>query len=140
MASLTSGGAANRPIPHPSPVSAPFWEATKQGKFLMQRCTTCNQYVWTPQMLCRTCLTDTLEWTEALGRGTVYSYVILEKSAVPAISAPYAIAVVELEEGGRFFTSLVDVDVDDVTIGMPVEVAFEDVGPVALPFFRPRRS
>lgn len=131
---------AQRPIPHPGPVSAPFWEGTKQGKFLMQRCTSCGKYVWTPQMICPTCLTGTLEWTEASGRGTVYTYVVLEKSAVPAIQAPYAIAIVDLQEGGRFFTSLVDVDVNDVKIGMPVEVAFEDVGPVALPFFRPRRS
>ena len=130
----------NRPIPQPGPVSGPFWEATKENKFIMQRCTSCGEFVWTPQMACRSCLTETLEWTEASGRGTIYSYVVLHASAIPAFEAPYAIAVVDLEEGPQFFTSLVDVDLADVQIGMPVEVAFDDVGPVALPFFRPRRS
>ena len=106
----------------------------------MQRCTNCGEFVWTPKAACPSCLTETLEWTEASGTGTVYSYVVLHASPIPAIETPYAIAVVDLEEGPKFFTSLVDVDIDNVEIGMPVEVALEDVGPVALPFFRPRRS
>ena len=136
----TSQDEPNRPIPNPGPVSGPFWEATKEGKFVMQRCTSCGEYEWTPKAACPSCITDTLEWTEASGTGTVYTYVVVHASANPAFEAPYAIAVVDLEEGPKFFTSLVDVDVDEVTIGMPVEVAFEDVGPVALPFFRPSRS
>src|SRR5262245_56011669 len=99
MTEATRHGEPNRPLPHPSPVSRPFWEGTKAGQFLMQRCTTCGTFVWTPQMLCRTCLTDTLEWTETSGRGTVYTYVVLDKAAIPAFKAPYAIAVIDLEEG-----------------------------------------
>ena len=129
-----------RPIPQPSPLSGPFWEATKEGKFVLQRCASCGEHVWTPKAVCPNCLTDTLEWTEASGRGSIYSYVVLHTSAISALEPPYAIAVVDLEEGPKFFTSLVDVDVEQVRIGTPVEVAFEDVGPVALPFFRPSRS
>jgi hypothetical protein len=89
-------------------------------------------------MACRECLTETLEWTEVSGRGRVYTFVRLHKAAHPAFTAPYTIAVVELEEGPRIFTDLVEVDPKDVHIDMPVEVAFEIVGPVGLYHFRPR--
>lgn len=104
----------------------------------MQRCSTCGSFVWTPQMACRDCLTETLDWTEVSGRGKVYSYVVVHQAAIAAFKAPYTIAVVELEEGPRIFTDLVEVAPADVTIDMPVEVAFEQAGPVGLYHFRPR--
>lgn len=136
---MTSATEPSRPLPHPSELTQPFWDATKEGRMVIQQCSTCKSFVWTPQMACRKCLTPTLEWTEVSGKGTVYTYVVLHKAAHPAFTAPYAIAVVELDEGPKFFTDLVEVNVDDIAIGMPVEVAFEDAGPVALPHFRPRK-
>jgi uncharacterized OB-fold protein len=89
-------------------------------------------------MACRECLTETLEWVEVSGRGKVYTYVVLHHAAIPAFTAPYTIAVVELEEGPRIFTDLVEVDPAEVHVDMPVEVAWEFVGPVGLYHFRPR--
>ena len=136
---MTTTTGWKRPLPTPSPLTRPFWEATKQGRLVLQRCSRCGEYVWTPQPVCRTCLTETLEWTPVSGRGSIYSFVVIERAATPAFNAPYAIVVVELEEGPRMLSDLVDVNVEDVRIGMPVEVAFEDAGEVGLYHFRPRR-
>jgi uncharacterized OB-fold protein len=128
-----------RPMPRPSALTEPFWRATKEQRLVLQRCTSCGEYVWTPQMACRSCLTETLEWTEVSGRGTIYSFVVIHRAATPAFTAPYAVVIVELEEGPRILSDMVDVDPEAVRIGMPVEVAFEDAGEVGLYHFRPRR-
>ena len=135
---MTTTGEWKRPLPTPSALSRPFWEATKEGRFILQRCTQCREYVWVPQMACRKCLTETLEWTDASGRGTIYSYVVIHRAANPAFKAPYTIVVVELEQGPRIVSDLIDIDPADVKIGMPVEVSIENVGPVGLYHFKPR--
>jgi uncharacterized OB-fold protein len=126
-----------QPLPKTTEMSQPFWDATKEGRLSIQRCTTCGAYWWLPELACRDCRTETLEWTDVSGRGEVYSFVVLHQAAVSAFTAPYAVAVITLAEGPRFMADLVDVDPADVTIGMPVQVKFEDVGPVALPHFTP---
>ena len=128
-----------RPLPTRTALTAPFWDATAEGRLVMQRCSTCGEYVWTPQMACRSCLTETLEWTPISGRGEIYTFVVLHRPATPAFTAPYAIVVVEMEEGPRILSDMVDVDPADVHIGMPVEVAFEPAGDVGLYHFRPRQ-
>ena len=128
-----------RPLPTPSPLTEPFWKATREGRLVMQRCTRCGEYVWTPQLVCRTCLTETLEWTPVSGRGTIYTFVVIHRAATPAFTAPYAVVVVQLDEGPHILSDMVDVDAAEVHIGMPVEVTFEDAGAVGLYHFRPRR-
>ena len=80
-----------------------------------------------------------MEWTKVSGRGTIYSYTVVHRAATPAFKAPYTVAIVELAEGPRILTDLIEVNPQDVNIGMEVQVAFEDVGEVALYHFRPRR-
>jgi uncharacterized OB-fold protein len=135
---VTTAEETKRPLPHPSELTQPFWDATREHKLVMQRCTNCGTWTWLPQPVCRKCLTPTLEWTPTSGRGTVYTYVIMHRSTLPSFTAPYVIAVVELEEGTRFFTNIVGCDPKDVKIGMPVEVRFNDQGEVSLPEFAPR--
>lgn len=135
---MVTTGDWKKTLPEPSWLTQPFWDATKEGKLKLQRCTTCGEHVWTPQMACRSCLTETLEWSEVSGRGTVYSFVNIYRAANPAYTAPYTIVVVDLDEGPRIFSDLIGIDPEAVKIGMPVEVEFEDVGPVALYHFRPR--
>jgi uncharacterized OB-fold protein len=137
---VTSIDQTERPLPRPNALSAPFWEATREGRLTVQRCRDCGEHIWTPQMACRKCLGENLEWTEVSGRGTVYTFVVVHKAAIPAFKAPYTIAVIELEEGPRFFSDIIDIDPAEVRIGMPVEVAFEDAGSVGLYHFRPRRE
>jgi hypothetical protein len=139
---MTIAGSATewkRPLPVPSPLTAPFWQAAKEGRLVLQRCTTCGEYVWTPQLACRTCLTETLVWTPVSGRGSIYTFVVIHRAATPAFRAPYAIVVIRLEEGPYMLSDMVDVDPAAVRIGMSVEVTFEDVGPVSLYHFRPQR-
>jgi len=121
-----------------TPLSRPFWDATREARLVIPRCTTCGQFCWLPQLACPRCRTETLEWTDVSGRAEVYSYVTVHTSMTPGIEAPYTVAVVTLEEGPRFFTNIVDVDPAEVRIGMPVRVKFEDAGPVSLPRFAPR--
>jgi hypothetical protein len=128
-----------RPLPTPSPLTEPFWQATKEHRLVMQRCTECGEFVWTPQLVCRNCLTETLEWTPVSGRGTIYSFVVIHRAATPAFKAPYAIVVVQVDEGPYILSDMVEVDPADVRIGMPVEVTFENAGPVSFYHFRPRR-
>ena len=63
-----------KPIPVPDPVTGPFWEAAKQGRLVIQHCPNCGAHQFYPQSSCRGCLSDGLEWVEASGKGTIYSY------------------------------------------------------------------
>lgn len=91
-------------------------------------------------MACSHCLSETLEWTPVSGKGTLYSYSVVHRPQTPAFEAPYVVAIVELAEGPRLLTDLIDVDPQKVSVGMAVEVAFEDMGDLALYHFRPRSS
>ena len=125
-------------MPVPTSLSLPFWEATKRGVLRLQRCRVCKTYEWTPQMVCSHCLKDNLEWTDVSGRGRIYSFSVVHRPATPGFRVPYVVGIVELDEGPRMLTNL-DVDPAEVRIDMPVEVAFEDAGELALYRFRPRR-
>jgi uncharacterized OB-fold protein len=90
-------------------------------------------------MACSGCYRQSLEWTPVSGRGSVYSYSVVHRAQTPAFQVPYVVAIVELAEGPRMLTSIVDVKPEQVRIGMDVEVAFEPVGDIALYAFRPAR-
>ncbi|GGL80884.1 Zn-ribbon domain-containing OB-fold protein [Wenxinia marina] len=129
---------AERAIPpvRPDPESLPFWEAAREGRFLLRRCSACGQAHWFPRTLCPFCWSGDTAWEEASGLGTVYSWTVLRAGAVPNI-----VAYVELREGPRMLTDLVEVEPDAVAIGQLVEVVFRPTsdpdGP-PVPMFRPR--
>ena len=127
-----------RPQPVPTPETMHYWEGTALGELRFQRCRACDATYFPPQPFCPECASDDIEIVRSSGRGFLYSYVITERAA-PGFTAPYVIAVVELDEGPRLLTNLVDVepDPDVLPIDLPVEVVFETVGEVALPMFRP---
>jgi uncharacterized OB-fold protein len=126
-----------RPVPEPTPLSAPFWRAAADGVLVVQRCQDCGRLEWTPQVACSRCLTETLQWARMSGRGTVYSFSVVHRPQTPAFPAPYVVAIVELEEGVRMLTDLVGVHPEQVRIGQPVAVAFDTTAPVALYHFAP---
>ena len=130
-----------RPVPVPTPETAHYWEGTARGELRLQRCRACATTYFPPQPFCPACATDDVEIVRASGRGTLHSYVITHRAA-PGFTAPYAIAVVELEEGPRLLTNLVDVEPEPgaLALDVPVEVAFLPVGDVTLPVFRPRSA
>ena len=132
-----------RPRPEPTPISRPFWEATARGEFMIQHCARCAQNIFYPRINCPGCGGRELGWRPTSGRGSVYTFTVARRPTHPAFAdrVPYVIAVVELEEGPRVTTNLVDCDPEAVAIGMPVEVAFEEaVDGIAIPVFRPARA
>lgn len=131
--------AGGRPRPIPTPETAHFWAGTAAGELRLQRCRGCDRAYFPPQPTCPHCAGDDIEIVRSSGRGSLHGYVITHRAA-PGFTAPYVIAVVELEEGPRLLTNLVDVAPDPaaLTLDLPVEVTFTPVDDVVLPCFRPR--
>jgi len=130
-----------KPLPELTPEMAPFWEAARRRQLVVQRCTGCGTLRFPARDICSRCLSRDAAWTPVSGRGVVFSFAVMHQVYHPgfADAVPYAVVVVELEEGARLLSNLVDSPVADVRVGMPVEVVFEDVSPtVTLPKFRRR--
>ena len=131
----TEGG---RPLPLPNPTTQPFFDAAKEHRLRLPRCPR-DGFFFYPRSRCPSCLGDDWTWEEASGRGTVYSFTVDRVGHVPALReyAPFAIAIVELEEGPRLTARLVDVAADDVEVEMAVEATYEEVDDMTLVHFRP---
>jgi hypothetical protein len=127
------------PAPAINPETRPYWDATLQGKLLLRTCNNCGTVIWYPRSLCPACGSFDTGWTQAAGTGTIYSFAVTRRGAgAYAAAAPYVLAYVELAEGPRMMTNIVDADIDSLRIGDPVEVVFHDTGQgAALPRFRP---
>jgi hypothetical protein len=119
--------------------SEPFFEAAKDGKLLVQRCSSCGEHQFYPRKICIHCGSSALDWVEASGRGTVHTYTVIHQQGMPGWrdEVPYVAAIIDLEEGVRMTSNVIDVSGSDVSIGMPVEVTFVDEGMYILPRFRP---
>lgn len=127
-------------LPHIDEMSRPYWEGAKRHELLLQKCQECGYYRYPPGETCPSCLSDKLEWVKVSGRGSVYTWTVFHQAYHPAYKddIPYAVVVVELEEGPRMITNLVNCRIEDIKMGMPVEVVFDDVTEeVSLPKFRP---
>lgn len=142
MTSRPSAPQLPAPAPQPNLETQAFWDATAEGRFLLKRCDACGLVIWYPRFLCPDCHTTETSWFEASGKGTVYTYTVVRKGQGPyAEAAPYVAAYVELAEGPRVLTNLVEVEPDEVRIGMPVEVVWHDTGQgAALYRFKPSLS
>lgn len=130
---------ATRPIPQPTPETEHFWEGTKAGELRIQRCQDCEGAYFPPRPFCPSCSSRNVEVEVASGRATLYSYVIHHRE-VPGFEAPYAIAVVELAEGPRMMTNIVDCEQtpEALELDMALEVTFEELDDdISLPLFRP---
>ena len=124
--------------PPVTPTTEAYWEATRNHKFLLQWCTRCNRAIYFPREVCPTCLGDALEWRASAGRGQVYSYTVEYRPQNPNLEAPYTVALIELEEGVRMMTNVINCDPESVTVGMEVEVAWEPLSDGRnLPMFAP---
>lgn len=118
---------SSRPIPEPTPVSKPFWDALTEERVLIQYSPSLGEYVFYPRTLAPRTLADDLEWREISGRGSLYTFTVAERPTAPpwADAVPQLLAVVEWDEGPRVSTELVDVDPVDIHIGMRVEPVFD---------------
>ena len=124
------------PLPTPTPETEHFWAGTRAGELRLQRC---DVTYFPPRPFCPQCISSEVEVFNASGRATLHTYVINERPH-PAFEGPYAIAVVELEEGPRMMTNLVNVPQTPqaLVLDMPLEVVFEPItDDISLPYFQP---
>lgn len=128
------------PAPAQNPETAGFWKATTEGRLLFTRCDSCSEPTWYPREFCPHCGTLDVTWEEAAGTGTVYSFTIVRRGALGpyAGGSPYVLAYVELDEGVRMMTNIVEIDEAELRIGLPVRAVFHDTGDgAALPRVEP---
>ncbi len=113
--------------------SAPFWNAARQGRFVVPTCAACGKTHWYPRAVCPFCGAENIDWRAAFGEGTIYSFSVMRRA-----KEPYAIAYVTLAEGPTMLTNIVDCNFDTLHIGQSVRVAFGETenGP-PVPLFRP---
>jgi uncharacterized OB-fold protein len=116
-----------------NPETQAFWDAASQGKLLIKKCASCGEVHFYPRNICPFCFSDKTEWQETSGNGTIYTYSVMRRAPVP-----YAIAYVELAEGPRIMTNIVDCDLDAIKVGQAVRLVFKpsDGGP-PVPMFAP---
>jgi len=127
-----------RPVPILDNVSRTFWEATKRGELLYQECPACGNRQFYPRAVCTSCLAEP-EWRVASGTGTIHTFTVVRQNFAPPFKdwVPYAVAVVDLDEGPRVQANVVGVPVDDIRIGQQVRVEFADLNDEsALPFWK----
>ena len=118
-----------KPLPVPTDVSRPFWDGLREHRVLVQYSPSTDRWVFYPRSLAPGSLADDLVWREVSGRATLYTFAVAHRPTAPpwADSLPQLLAVVELAEGPRLTSELVDVSPEDVRIGMALVPVFEDV-------------
>ncbi len=129
-----------KPLPRLDQENRPFWEACARHELYVQKCKSCGTLRYYTRVLCPTCLSDQTEWVKSNGKGKVYTFTVTyqNQSAGFRENLPYIMAYVELDEGIRMLTNIVGCKPEEVKIGMPVEVTFEDATPeISVPLFRP---
>jgi len=127
--------ADTRKIPPPIVTSETeaFWNAAREGRFVVPACTACGKAHWYPRAVCPFCGGGKIEWRGASGRGSIYTFSVMRRA-----KEPYAIAYVTLAEGPTMMTNIVDCDFDKLSIGQPVSLVFKDTeGGPPVPMFRP---
>ena len=129
-----------KPLPIITENNRPFWEATKNHELKLQKCKKCDKFWYPSGPLCPRCWSRDYEWTRVSGRGKVTSWVVFHQVYFDSFKedVPYNVAQVELEEGPRLMSGLVNIKNEEIVMDMPVEVIFEDVTQdVTLHKFRP---
>ena len=128
-----------RPLPVPTPETRHYWEGAKGGELLLQRCDACSHAYFPPRPFCPKCASRKVSVFKASGRAKLYSYVIHHRAA-PGVTPPYAIAVVELVEGPRLMSNIVDCPQtpEALQLDMALTVVFEkQTEDITLPVFKP---
>jgi uncharacterized OB-fold protein len=132
-----------RPLPETQPWSEEFWRGAKEGKLLIQHCQDCDAKIFYPRKVCPECWSDNLDWIESSGKAKVYTFSTAFDMVEPKFwdDLPYTIAYVDLEEGVRMMTRIVECKPEDIKINMEVEVVFHKLNDdFYLPYFRPVKN
>jgi uncharacterized OB-fold protein len=130
-----------------TPIKAPqidastqaFWDGARRGVLRIKRCRACGAAHYYPRPFCPVCWSTDVDWIDTAGTGTLYTYSVVHVNDLPSFRerVPYVVAIVELDEGPRMETNVVDCPLDELRVGMRLTVTFEDEGELVLPRFRP---
>ena len=129
---MTSETRPERPLPALDDDSAPYWEGMNEHELRFQRCTACSHVTYLPGPMCTACQSFDLEWFASGGRGTVYSWTVVQHMGHPAFEPPYAVLLVEMEEGPRVLGQLVAPNRNEweqLEVGRPVRVVWDESEP-----------
>lgn len=130
------------PVPKPTPETQHFWDGAQEGQLKLQRCDDCSQVYFPPRPFCPACASRSVSVFDASGKASLYSYVINHRPH-PAFDGPYSIAVVELEEGPRMMTNIVNCEQtpDALQLDMPVQVVFSPLNDeISIAYFEPMKE
>jgi uncharacterized OB-fold protein len=133
------GDSHPKPLPVVTEENRPFWEGCRQGKLLLQYCDQCRQHQFYPRLYCMHCGSSNVRWVSASGRGVIYSYTVIHQNKSPEFvqDTPYNVVVVQLAEGPRLMSTIVETGLAELRIDMPVTVVFDVVSEVIhLPRFK----
>ena len=136
-------GTSTRNLPVSTAETAEYWAGCRRHELLIQRCADCATHQFYPRLVCASCSGRSLQWVRASGRGTLKSFTIVRHPVSPAyaVEVPYVVALVELLEGPTMMSNVIGCKVEEVHIGMPVDVVFDDWPEgVTVPKFRPAAS
>jgi uncharacterized OB-fold protein len=129
-----------KPVPVPTKETQPYWDGCKQHELRVQKCAACGHYQFYPRLYCTTCMSDRVAWVKTSGRAKVLSYTIIYRPVTQAFAGnvPYVVALVTLDEGPQMMTNIVGCEPEQVHIGMPVQVTFDDwTEEISVPKFKP---
>lgn len=129
---------AELPRPVPEPENQPFWDGLLDGELRVQRCSACETLRHPPRPMCSNCQSLEVEWVPLSGAGSIYSYIVSHQAVHPALvdRVPFATVLVELDEGLRMVSNLVDLAAEDIAIGLRVRLAPRRLDDeIALPLF-----
>ena len=127
----------SRPIPRPSPTEQPFYEACARGELKLQYCKPCTRFLFYPRTHCDRCHSPQLDWEQVSGKGTIASYTVVRRAVSEAFTAPYIIALIDLAEGPRMMSQVINAEPDALAVGHTVSVDFAAWSDeIKLPVFR----
>ncbi len=114
-------------LPQATPLSAPYWQACREGRLVVQRCSACGHRQFYPRVMCTHCTSDRVAWEEASGRGRVKSFTVIRRAVTAAYEpdVPYVVALIELAEGPTLMSNIVGCAPEAVRIGAAVRVRFD---------------
>jgi uncharacterized OB-fold protein len=130
-------------LPSPDPEQQPFWDAARDGKLLIKHCNACDEYHFYPRPFCPKCWSESVEWVEASGSATLYTWSVVHVNDLPPFPdrVPYVAAIVQLAEGPRMMTNVVEAEFDAIDFDIPLTAVFHPISDdITIVQFRPAAS
>ena len=127
----------SRPTPNPTPTEKPFYDACQRGELQLQHCDDCQHVLFYPRTHCDACQGASLSWRPASGKGVIATYTVVRRGVSVDFPAPYIIALIDLAEGPRMMSQIIDAEPEALSSGLPVMIDFESWSDtITLPVFR----